>query len=355
MVDHVARILDVAHAKVRVRVGRLGGGFGGKQFRAGPIAGICALAAHHCGEPVKLVLDRPEDLAYCPGRSPFSARYRAGFDETGRLSALDMKFRVSGGCSNDYSADITETATVLMDGAYRVDNVRVHGLCLATNYGSHTSTRGFGKPQASGIIETILDHGASALSIDATEVRSRNIYREGDRTITKMTIGDSVAKDCWDRVLSRADYQARRAEVTQFNGKSKWLKRGIAAVASKGNMGFLEADDLNRGLAVVHVMRDGTVSVNHSGIEMGQGINTRMAQVAAHALGVPLAHVDVTDTQSQLIPNTPPTTMVATDLIGEALLKACHELKGHLSEYSGTFAERVAKAYDSGEPLHRDR
>jgi len=349
--DHVSRILNIPANKVSVRVGRLGGGFGGKQFRAGPIAGICALAAHHVGEPVKLVLDRSEEMAYCPGRSPFVATYKAGFGEDGAICALDVDFKVSGGLSNDYSADITETATLLMDGAYRIDNIRVRGLCLKTNFGSYTATRGFGKPQASAIIESIVDHGASALGLDATRVRTRNLYKAGDRTITKMPIDDNVMQNCWSRVLEKSDYESLRDEVAQFNKDNKWFKRGISAVGSKGNMGFLEAADICRGLALVHIMRDGTVSVNHSGIEMGQGINTRMAQVAAHQLGVPFDHVEVTDTQSALIPNAPPTTMVATDLIGEALLKACDELKRHLSKYSGSFHDRVLRAYDEGVPL----
>ena len=351
VIDHVSALLGIADNKVSVRVGRLGGGFGGKQFRAGPIAAICALASHHCGEPVKLVLDRDEDMAYCPGRSPFFATYRAGFGADGALCALDVDFKVSGGFSNDYSADITETATLLMDGAYCVENVRVHGLCLKTNYGSHTATRGFGKPQASAIIETIIDHGASVLGMPATAVRDRNLYRKGDKTITKMDIGDDVMRECWSRVLDKGEYDATLAEVEAFNRANKWFKRGIAAVGSKGNMGFLEADDINRGLATVQILRDGTVSVNHSGVEMGQGINTRMAQVAAHQLGIPLDRVAVSDTQSALIPNAPPTTMVATDLIGEAILKACNDLVGQLAKFSGDFEARVRDAYDQGTAL----
>jgi len=348
VVDHVSSLLDIADNQISVRVGRLGGGFGGKQFRAGPIAAICALASHRSGGPVKLVLQREQDMAYCPGRSPFFASYRAGFSSDGELLALDVSFEVSGGASNDYSADITETATLLMDGAYGVSDVRVHGRCMKTNVGSYTATRGFGKPQASAIIETVLDHGASALGLDATVVRGRNLYRAADRTITKMEIGDDVLHQCWTRALSKADYDTTKAEIEAFNRANRWLKRGIAAVGSKGNMGFLEAEDINRGLATVQVQRDGTVTVNHSGVEMGQGINTRMAQVAAHALGVELETVAVTDTQSAIIANTPPTTMVATDLIGEALLEACAKIRERLAPLDGDFASRVAAAYDAG-------
>ena len=208
-----------------------------------------------------------------------------------------------------------------MDSAYRIENIRVKGTCLKTNFGSGTAARGFGKPQSSAIVETIMDHGARALGIDPTELRHVNLYKKGDRTITRMEIKDDIAMKCWNRVLKKGDHDALRKDIDRFNAENKWMKRSLAATVSKGNMGFIESDDINRGLALVHVLRDGTVSVNHSGVEMGQGINTRMAQIAATSLGVPLNRVAVTDTQTALIPNTPPTTMVATDMVGEPLSK----------------------------------
>ena len=351
VVDHVADILGVSKNKVEVKVGRLGGGFGGKQLRAGPIAAICALAAHRSGQAVKLSLERHEDLAFCPGRSPIQAKYKAGFDEKGKIQALDMTFYLSGGFTNDYSADITETATLLMDGCYFIPNVKVHGFCLKTNFGSHTSARGFGKPQASAVIESVMDHAAVQLNLDPTTVRHVNLYQKGDTTITKTKIDDNVVWQCWNRLLDKANYSQLKKEVEEFNQNNTWLKRGIAAVSSKGNMGFIESDDINRGISIVQIMRDGTVSVNHSGCEMGQGINTRMAQVAAHHLKVNLDQVEVTDTQSALIPNTPPTTMVASDLIGRAIINACKELNEKLDKFSGSYLEKVEQAYNKGESL----
>lgn len=350
--DHISRVLGVAKNKVEVSVGRLGGGFGGKQLRAGPIAAICALAAHHAARPVKLTLSREEDLAYCPGRSPIWAKYKAGFAADGRLTAVDITFYLSGGWTNDYSADITETATLLMDGCYFVPNVSVVGYCLRTNYGSHTATRGFGKPQASAIIETIVDRGAVQLSLDPTIVRERNLYRRGDHTITKTKIDDDVVRQCWARVIDKSNYPVLRQQIDEFNRGNRWLKRGLAVVSSKGNMGFLESDDINRGIAVVQIQRDATVSLSHSGCEMGQGINTRMAQVTAHHLGIALDDVDVSDTRSAAIPDTPPTTMVATDLIGRAIIEACAELRERLGAFPGSFREQVEQAYDRGVALH---
>ncbi|NNM31235.1 MAG: molybdopterin-dependent oxidoreductase, partial [Akkermansiaceae bacterium] len=156
---------------------------------------------------------------------------------------------------------------------------------------------------------------------------------------------------CWDRVVEKADYGKLRQEVDDYNRAHTFTKRGLAVVGSKGNMGFIRTDDINRGLALIHIERDATVSVTHSGTEMGQGIDTRMAQVTADAFGIPLENVDITDTDSSLIPNTPPTSMVSTDLCGEAVLKACTKLLGTLGGYEGSFEEKVHAAYLAGESL----
>ncbi len=351
VVDHVSALLKMKQNHVDVRVGRLGGGFGGKQLRAGPIAAIAALGARLSGSPVKLTLERKEDMAFCPGRGFSHATYKAGFLSDGMINALDVNFHLSGGFSSDYSADIAETATLLMDSCYHIENVRVHGLCLKTNLGSNTSTRGFGKPQASAVVESVMDHGASVLGLDTNLLRRRNLYEKGHRTITRTEIKDDVMANCWDRVMEKSNYEKLKEEVKTYNRSHTYTKRGIAVVGSKGNMGFIQTDDVNRGLALIHIQRDCTVSVTHSGTEMGQGINTRMAQVAADNLGIPLEHVEITDTQSSFIPNTPPTSMVSTDLCGEAILKACAKLKGTLSHYKGSFEEKVQAAYLEGRSL----
>lgn len=351
VVDHVSDLLNMKQNRVDVRAGRIGGGFGGKQLRAGPIAAIAALGAHLSHSPVKLTLERKEDMAFCPGRGFSYARYQAGFLADGTLNALRIDFRLSGGFSNDYSADVAETATLLMDSCYHLKNVRLHGLCVKTNLGSSTSTRGFGKPQASAIVETVLDHGASVLEMDTNLLRRTNLYQKGDRTITKTEIRDDIMANCWDRVLEKSSYGKLKEEVDDYNRTHTFTKRGVAVVGSKGNMGFMQTDDLNRGLALIHIQRDCTVSLNHSGAEMGQGINTRMAQVAAHSLDVPLENIEVTDTQSSFIPNTPPTSMVSTDLCGEAVLRACAKLKETLSDFQGDIEEQVQAAYLDGRSL----
>lgn len=351
VIDHVTSLLNLKQNHVDVRVGRIGGGFGGKQLRAGPIAAIASLGAHLSGRPVKLTLDRKEDMAFCPGRGSTYAKYRAGFLPDGKINAMEVDFYMNGGFSNDYGADLAELATLLMDSCFHIENVRVHGFCLKTNLGSNTSTRGFGKPEASAVVETIMDHGASVLEMDTNLLRRRNLYQKGDHTITKTEIKDDVIANCWDRVVEKAGYDSLKSEIEEYNRTHTFTKRGIAVVGSKGNMGFIQTDDINRGLALIHIQRDGTVSVNHSGTEMGQGINTRMAQVTAAAFGIPVENVEITDTQSSLIPNTPPTSMVSTDLCGEAILVACGKLEETLGAYEGTFEERVHAAYVDGKTL----
>ncbi|MGI9240832.1 MAG: molybdopterin cofactor-binding domain-containing protein, partial [Verrucomicrobiales bacterium] len=351
VVDHVSALLNLKQNHVDVSVGRIGGGFGGKQLRAGPIAAIAALGSHLSGSPVKLTLERKEDMAFCPGRGSAHASYRAGFLPDGKLQALEIDFQLNAGFSNDYGSDIVETATLLMDSCYHIENIKVRGRCLKTNVGSNTSTRGFGKPEASPIIETVLDHGATILGIDPNLVRRLNLYQKGDRTITRTEIGDDVIASCWDRVVAKSDYEKLRREVDEYNRSHSYTKRGIAVAGSKGNMGFVHTDDVNRGLALIHIQRDYTVTVAHSGTEMGQGINTRMAQVTADALGIPLENVEITDTQSSFIPNTPPTSMVSTDLCGEAILLACGKLKETLGGYAGSFEEQVHAAYLEGQSL----
>jgi len=170
--------------------------------------------------------------------------------------------------------------------------------------------------------------------------------------MTGTPITESLARNCFERVMSKVDYETLRAEVDQFNAENKWLKRGIAIVGAKGNMGFMESDDINRGLAYVKVLKDGTVQVNHSGAEMGQGINTRMAQVAAHNFDVPMSDVEITETATDIIPNAPPTTMSSTDLCGEAVVEASRKILDVLRKYPGeTLAERASNAIDAGEDL----
>jgi xanthine dehydrogenase/oxidase len=353
---YVASALGVAEHRVDVEAGFVGGGFGGKQTRSASCAAMPALAARRTDRPVKLELSREMDMTLVPGRSPFRADYRIALDrETGAIVALDIDMRSNGGAGEDYSPSITETAVFLIDNAYFIEHASIRARCGRSNLpAGFTATRGYGKPQTGAIIETILDEAAAHLDIDPQALRKRNLYARGQTGLAGTAIDDDVLRACWSGAVDR-HYERWRADVTAFNEGHALFKRGVAGVPSKGNMGFLEAADINRGAAVVRIHSDGSVRVSHSGVEMGQGINTRMCQVTAQAFGVPVEQVSIDATRNADLPNTPPTTMVATDMIGAAILNASEELLATLARvgYPKTcgFADAARRCYEDGLPL----
>lgn len=353
---YVASALGVAEHEVDVEAGLVGGGFGGKQTRSASFAAMASLAARFTDRPVKLELSRETDMTLVPGRSPFRADYRIALERsTGVIMALDIDMVSNGGAAEDYSPSILETSVFLIDNAYFIEHARIRGRCGRSNLpAGFTATRGYGKPQTGAIIETILDDAASRLEIDPQTLRKQNLYTKGQTALAGTPIDDDVLRACWDSAVDR-HYQAWRADCVAFNERHALVKRGVAAVPSKGNMGFLEAADINRGAAVVRIHSDGSVRVSHSGVEMGQGINTRMSQVTAQALNVPIDQVTVDTTRTADLPNTPPTTMVATDMIGAAILNACDELLATLGRAGYPdrcmFAEAAYHCYQDGLPL----
>jgi len=353
---YVASALGVAEHEVDVEAGLVGGGFGGKQTRSASFAAMASLAARVTDRPVKLELSRETDMTLVPGRSPFRADYRIALERsTGAISALDIDIMSNGGAGEDYSPSIVETSVFLIDNAYFIEHARIRARCGRSNLpAGFTATRGYGKPQTGAIIETILDDAAARLDIDPQTLRKQNLYAKGQTALAGTSIDDDVLRACWREAVDN-HYESWRADCEAFNERHTLVKRGVAAVPSKGNMGFLEAADINRGSAVVRIHSDGSVRISHSGVEMGQGINTRMSQVTAQALGLPIEKVTVDATRTADLPNTPPTTMVATDMIGAAILDACDELLATLAHagYPADrgFAEAAYVCYQEGLPL----
>lgn len=349
---NVADVLGLPRNSVSVRVERVGGGFGGKQNRSGPVAAMAAVAAQKTGRPVKLEFSRVEDMAWAPSRGPFYARYKAGFSQDGQIECFDISFAVDGGASRDYSHDITETSLFLMDNGYNVPNARIHGKTLKTNKGSFTSTRGFGKPESSGVVEKIMEHAAFELNMDPAELRTKNLYKKGDVTLSSQLITDEdVLRKCWTQAYTH--YKELKKGVDEFNKNNKWKKRGIGMVPSKGNMGFMESNDINRGLAMIHIEKDGTVVLSHCGAEMGQGLHTRMMQVCAYELGIPIENVIIPETSTYFVANTPPTTMASTDIVGAAIVNACAKFNNAVADIrkqfpSYDFVQVVNEAYERG-------
>ena len=345
----------VAHAmgyqahQVQVQCRRMGGGFGGKESQSALFACVAALAATQLRRPVKLRLDRDDDFLITGRRHGFDYRWNVGYDDAGRILAAEIDLISNCGHSADLSAPVMARALCHFDNAYWLPNVAMHGYCARTNTQSNTAFRGFGGPQGALAIEVILDSVARRLGLDPLLVRQRNFYgasgKGQDVTPYGQTVEDNIIQPLTDQLIASSSYHARRAEIAVFNAASPVLKKGLALTPVKFGISF-NVVHLNQAGALVHVYTDGSVLVNHGGTEMGQGLNTKVAQVVAHELGLPLAQVRATATDTQKVANTSATAAsTGSDLNGKAAQDAARKIKLRLAalaaELLGGTAEGV--------------
>jgi xanthine dehydrogenase large subunit len=309
----------------------MGGAFGGKEVQANAWAAVAALGVWKTRRPVRVRLTRALDMVLTGKRHPFLARYRAGLSGDGRLQALTLALFSDGGWSLDLSEAIMWRALFHCDNAYRLPAVDAVGRVCRTHKTSQTAFRGFGGPQGMLVIEEILARAAAALSLPAHVVRERNFYREGDTTHYGQTVEQAGRiSDIWTRLKDTSRFDDRREAVAEFNARSTHVKRGLAMTPVKFGISFTAAF-FNQAGALVLIYRDGSVQVNHGGTEMGQGLFTKIQQIAADSLGVTLDHVRLMPTRTDKVPNTSPTAASAgTDLNGAAVLDACAQLRDRL-------------------------
>ena len=329
----VADVLHVGRHLVVVEVPRMGGGFGGKETQAAPFAALAALGARVTGRPVKVWLNRDQDMASTGKRHPFWAHYDAGFDTEGRLLALEVQLYSDAGWSTDLSRAIMDRALFHLDNAYFVPAVCFTGRVARTNLPSNTAFRGFGGPQGMFVMEEVLNRAAEQLGLDPTVVRERNLYREAPANVThygQVVEGSDRLSRIHAELMASSDYARRRAEIDAFNASSRWTKRGIGFQPVKFGISFTTSF-LNQAGAFVVVYGDGSVQLNHGGTEMGQGLHTKMRAVCAHELGVPPERVRVMNTATDKVPNTSATAASSgADLNGMAVKHACEVLRERL-------------------------
>lgn len=346
----VAKALGVPENRIVVRVKRLGGGFGGKETRTCTISVPLCVAASLMNRPVRIMLDRDEDMVITGTRHPFFCRWKVAFSGDGTLSAIDMDLYANGGNSFDLSASVVQRAMFSMDNAYKCDNVRVTGYVCKTNLPSNTAFRGFGGPQGMFFSEDMIERIASFLNEDSCKVRERNMYVTGDKTHYNQLLERCTIQRCWDEVKEQADYCSRKASVDSFNKQNKYRKRGISLIPVKFGISFT-ALFLNQAGALVLVYTDGSVLLSHGGTEMGQGLHTKMIQVAARALQIPADKIYIAETASDKVPNTSPTAASASsDLNGMAVVNACEKIRQRLEPYiaqnpKGSWEDWVKAAY----------
>ena len=358
--DIVARVLGLKRHQVTVECLRMGGAFGGKEVQANAWAGVAALGAWKTRRPVRVRLTRELDMALTGKRHPYLARYAAAFSPDGHIEGLRLELFSDGGWSLDLSEPIMWRSLFHCDNAYYIPAIDVTGRVCRTHKTSQTAFRGFGGPQAMLVIEELLSQAAQRLMISGDVIRERNFYREGQTTHYGQAVEDASRLGIiWTQLKESSRFDARRSEVAAFNRQHDEVKRGLAITPVKFGISFT-ASFFNQGGALVLIYRDGTVQVNHGGTEMGQGLFTKIQQLAADALGVTLDRVRVMSTRTDKVPNTSATAASAsTDLNGAAVVDACTQLKARLATVAAglpggdalSFAELCELAYMQRVPL----
>ena len=328
----VSRVLGVPRNEVLVECLRMGGAFGGKEVQANPYAAVAALGAWKTRRPVRVRLTRELDMAITGKRHPYLARYAAGLDRDGKLRAARIQLFSDGGWSLDLSEPVMWRSMLHVDNAYKVPALEVTGRVCRTHKTSQTAFRGFGGPQGMLVIEEILAQAAQRLGLPAEVVRERNFYRPGDATHYGAPVRDAdrIAR-IWNRLKDTSAFERRRADIAGHNARNVHQKRGIAMTPVKFGISFT-ATYFNQAGAVVLVYRDGTVQVNHGGTEMGQGLFTKILQIAAESLGLPVSQVRVMPTRTDKVPNTSATAASSgSDLNGAAVRDACVQIRDRLA------------------------
>jgi xanthine dehydrogenase large subunit len=331
----VSHALGVASHAVTVECRRMGGGFGGKETQAGHLAVWAAIAANHLKCPIKLRLDRDDDFLITGKRHPFAYHYRAGFTDTGLLCGLDLEMLVNCGFSADLSGPVADRAIFHADNAYFLEDVAISSYRCKTHTQSHTAFRGFGGPQGVIVIERILSDIARTLGLDPLEVRLRNLYGVENRHTThyQMKVEDNILEPLISQLALTSGYRERREQIAAWNASSPVIKKGLALTPVKFGISFT-ATLFNQAGALVHVYTDGSVQVNHGGTEMGQGLNTKVAQIVADELGVPFERVLSTAADTSKVPNASATAASAgTDLNGRAAQFAARHVRDNLAAF----------------------
>jgi xanthine dehydrogenase large subunit len=331
----VAEVLGVPMNKIVIDMRRMGGGFGGKETQAAGPACLCAVIAHLTGRPTKMRLPRMEDMSMTGKRHPFYVEYDVGFDDDGLLHGIEMDLAGNCGYSPDLSGSIVDRAMFHSDNAYFLGNATINGHRCKTNTASNTAYRGFGGPQGMVAIEEVMDAVARSLGKDPLEVRKRNYYGKTERNVTHyhQTVEHNVIHEMTAELEASCEYAKRREEIRTFNAKSPVLKKGLAMTPVKFGISFT-ATFLNQAGALIHIYTDGSIHLNHGGTEMGQGLNTKVAQVVAEVFQVDIERIQITATNTDKVPNTSPTAASSgADLNGMAAKNAAETIKQRLVDF----------------------
>ncbi|MFZ7115229.1 MAG: xanthine dehydrogenase molybdopterin binding subunit [Bacteroidota bacterium] len=324
-----SKVLGVPMHLLEVDVTRLGGGFGGKEDQANTWAALCALATYHLKRPVKYSLHRMEDMRMTGKRHPYSSDYRIGLDKDLRILAYEATFYQNAGAAADLSPAVMERTLFHCTNSYFIPNVKATAYSCRTNLPPNTAFRGFGGPQGMFVIESAIAHAADKLCIHASEIQKRNLIRNGNE-FPYGQIAVSEANECWEKAEKIFDLELSRKNVEQFNSKNHLYKKGIALMPVAFGISFTKTL-MNQARSLVHVYTDGSVNISTGAVEMGQGVNTKILQVASRIFSIYPSMIRVNSTNTFRIANTSPSAASATaDLNGKATQLACEAILSRL-------------------------
>ncbi|XP_077010743.1 aldehyde oxidase 2 [Tamandua tetradactyla] len=347
----VSSTLTIPINRITCHVKRVGGGFGGKVGRPAVFGAIAAVGAIKTGRPVRLVLDREEDMLITGGRHPLFGKYKVGFMNNGRIKALDIECYINGGCALDDSEQVTEFLILKLENAYKIRNLSFRGRACMTHLPSNTAFRGFGFPQGTLVTESCITAVAAKCGLPPEKIREKNMYQTVDKTIYKQAFSPETLRQCWNECLDKSSFHSRRKQVGEFNKKNYWKKKGIAIIPMKFSVGFA-ATSYHQAAALVHIYTDGSVLVTHGGNELGQGIHTKMLQVASRELKIPMSYMHICETSTATVPNTIATAAsIGSDVNGRAVQNACQILLKRLEPIikkspEGTWEDWIEAAFE---------
>ena len=334
----VARVTALPMHQIEVDVTRLGGGFGGKEDQANAWAALCAVGTQLTKRPVKYSLHRMEDMRMTGKRNPYSSDYRIGLDKDLKIIAYEATFYQNAGASADLSPPVLERTLFHCTNAYFVPNVTATAYCCRTNLPPNTAFRGFGGPQGMFVIESAIAHAAEKLNVSASQIQRKNLIRDGDE-FPYGQIAESEAITTWTQADAKFDFAQIQKENDEFNAENKFVKKGAALMPICFGISFTKTP-MNQARSLVHVYTDGSVAVSTGAVEMGQGVNTKIAQVAATVFSLPIERVKIHTTNTLRIANTSPTAAsAAADLNGRATQMACETILQRLKEVAAPLVE----------------
>uniref|UniRef100_A0A8C8BMN7 Aldehyde oxidase 1 n=1 Tax=Otus sunia TaxID=257818 RepID=A0A8C8BMN7_9STRI len=354
--EMVAASLGVPANRIMCHVKRVGGAFGGKLLKAGLLASVAAVAANKTSRAVRLILSRGDDMLITGGRHPFIGKYKVGFMNDGRIRAVDAKYYINAGCTPDESVLVAEVSLLKMDNAYKIPNLRCWAYACKTNLPSNTAFRGFGFPQSALVTETWITGVADKIGLSPEKIREINMYKENEQTHFKQKLDPQNLIRCWNECMEKSAYYSRKTAVNEFNKQNYWKKKGIAIVPMKFPFG-LGTRYLSQAAALVHIYTDGSVLLTHGGIEMGQGIHTKMIQVASRELNIPMSCIHFCETSTTTVPNACASVGSAgTDVNGMAVKDACQTLLKRLQPIinknpKGTWNDWIKEAFEQSVSL----